>query len=316
MKLNKLVLTGALGLTFFGLAGFTNSPAAAKKAYISAITTLNNSKVYNVQDMKIKVDSFKATGNGAAAINAAATGANLDLKASLDNSDKIAQYDFKGSALGQTYRLTGYLAPKGFYVNTNDLKQILKTRAAVSSSTSFDQDFQLFLADHYLLVDATSLNQNLAPQTTWSATLNQIFSGKQAQTSTKALNNLPATAFSQSGNKLTLNFSLKNNADFVNFVSANSVAVPAAQLKQELSLISNSIVIKNYSVKTIIDTKAHSSQSTISADVKAKASDSSVNFKISVNSTVSKSTAKIVVPTSEKTLSSDEFKLFTSLLQD
>lgn len=305
--MKKLLTTGVIVFAVVGLSACSSqNGAAAKKAYLSDTLALNN-KAYNVQDVSLKINSFKETGNDAKQANQLLDGANFDFKIDVDNKNKTAQLAGAATVAKKNYHLDAILGNSGLYLNSADLKTLynnnktLLNRSSKDSAPIYDAMVKS-LTTPYFLIDEQTMDAGVKNSgTTWQDSLSQIFNRQSVSKAklTKAFKEIPDRNFTQSGHQVTLTLSGKNGdlADVLKGASSVNSSLSKAELKKALKELKTDASIQSMNVTTTIDTKEHRISAVLSGKaVDKKEPHDAVSIKMTLSSKVSKSAVSITEP--------------------
>ncbi|RZI49292.1 hypothetical protein [Lactococcus kimchii] len=311
MRTWKLFTAGALFASVLTLSACSaKNSDAAKKAFVSDVIALNDTKVYNGQNVNLKIDSFKASGEGATSPSKALEGATFDISTGIDKDKKIMAYAATANIDSKAYKLDALLSENGMYINSSDIKALYNSNKK-NISKSDNQVALIYgsmvdsLTKPYFVMDAATFD-SMAASTgeTWASTVDKAFAQSTALKKSdleKVLKDAPNTDFTKSGDKITAKISgqggsladvLKNYSSFAN-LSKNQLDLFKKATKD--------IKIDHLSVKIVIDEKAHTMDSDFSGKVQDSQNNSGLAFKMSMDASRSKLKAALTEPASTET---------------
>ncbi|MCL2114302.1 MAG: hypothetical protein FWH31_10230 [Streptococcaceae bacterium] len=295
MKKKKLFTVGVVALAALTLSACSaKNSDAAKKAFISDATTLNNSKVYNSQELNVKVDKFKATGDNADSMNKYLNGATFDINVGLDSDNQLASLGGKIKVDNKAYNLNMLMSEKGLYLNSADIKTLYNDNKGLIPKSD-EQVTMVYgamvdsLTKPYFFLDANTLNSaNSSSSENWDSTFKDMF--KQTQTIKKsdlekAFKDVPNSDFTKNGDKTTLKISGKNG-DFKDLIKGFTSVNPSIPKDQLDSILKESkdVNFDNLSMTMVIDGKAHTIDASFTGKVSDTKEKSTIDFKLSLAS--------------------------------
>lgn len=314
MKKKKWLVPAAFGLALLTLSACAPSQSnanAAKKTFIKDVVALNNTSVYNAQEFTLKVADFKASGEDASEMNKLLTGSSLQLNVNLDKAHQLASLSGQVGFNKASYALSLLMSEKGIYLKSDDLKNIYKASPAASSSSQIGTMYGGMiegLTKPYFLLDEQTINAGASSTaddgTTedWSSTFNTIFENKNTtkEELNNALKDVPASAFSQKGDKVTFKIS-GNDISFSELIKGLSQVnnLPKEQV-DTLIKESKSLKAEHVALDLTLNEKTHRLNGTIAAKIKDTEQDSNVTFKLDLDAKRSKLKTALKQPTSSE----------------
>lgn len=315
MKKKKWLVPAAFGLALLTLSACAPSQSnanAAKKTFIKDVVALNDTSVYNAQEFTLKVADFKASGEDASEMNKLLTGSSLQLNVNLDKAHQLASLSSQVGVNKASYALSLLMSEKGIYLKSDDLKNIYKAASPDASSSS--QIGTIYggiiegLTKPYFLLDDQTINAGASSTaddgTTedWSSTFNTIFENKNTtkEELNNALKDVPASAFSQKGDKVTFKIS-GNDISFSELIKGLSQVnnLPKEQV-DTLIKESKSLKAEHVALDLTLNEKTHRLNGTIAAKIKDTEQDSNVTFKLDLDAKRSKLKTALKEPTSSE----------------
>lgn len=315
MKKKKWLVPAAFGLALLTLSACAPSQGnanAAKKTFIKDVVALNDTSVYNAQEFTLKVADFKASGEDASKMNKLLTGSSLQLNVNLDEAHQLASLSSQVGVNKASYALSLLMSEKGIYLKSDDLKNIYKAASPAASSSS--QIGTIYggmiegLTKPYFLLDDQTINAGASSTaddgTTedWSSTFNTIFENKNTtkEELNNALKDVPASAFSQKGDKVTFKIS-GNDISFSELIKGLSQVnnLPKEQV-DTLIKESKSLKAEHVALDLTLNEKTHRLNGTIAAKIKDTEQDSNVTFKLDLDAKRSKLKTALKEPTSSE----------------
>lgn len=315
MKKKKWLVPAAFGLALLTLSACAPSQSnanAAKKTFIKDVVALNDTSVYNAQEFTLKVADFKASGEDASEMNKLLTGSSLQLNVNLDKAHQLASLSGQVGVNKASYALSLLMSEKGIYLKSDDLKNIYKASPAGSSSSQIGTIYGGMiegLTKPYFLLDDQTINAGASSTadgdgTTedWSSTFNTIFENKNTtkEELNNALKDVPASAFSQKGDKVTFKIS-GNDISFSELIKGLSQVnnLPKEQV-DTLIKESKSLKAEHVALDLTLNEKTHRLNGTIAAKLKDTEQDSNVTFKLDLDAKRSKLKTALKEPTSSE----------------
>lgn len=324
--MKKVLSLSAIALASLSLAacGKTVDHAAAKKAYVASTVQLSkDSSDYNAAKMSIKISDLQIEGGSssdAKDAKKALDGAAVDVSTVTDKANKALSFSADAKNSEGSYKLSGYIADKGLYVASKDLKDILGANASKIPSGNMINSFATGLKTDYFALDAnyadTILSQSGADMT-WSKTIDQAFNADKSLTTDKvnqSLKDFPESDFTQSGSKSTMTY--KGTGDDLDKVLKNLTAnanVPADQINNLISEMKKDIDIKSIDVTSNVDEKNHANDAVVAIKAQSKSDKKeTVSLKVNVDNQLSKSSDKVTLPSDKDTTTLEQ--LMSSLM--
>ncbi len=314
MKKKKWLVPAAFGLALLTLSACAPSQSnanAAKKTFIKDVVALNDTSVYNAQEFTLKVADFKASGEDASEMNKLLTGSSLQLNVNLDKAHQLASLSSQVGVNKASYALSLLMSEKGIYLKSDDLKNIYKASPAASSSSQIGTIYGGMiegLTKPYFLLDDQTINAGASSTAddgtmeAWSSTFNTIFENKNTtkEELNNALKDVPASAFSQKGDKVTFKIS-GNDISFSELIKGLSQVnnLPKEQV-DTLIKESKSLKAEHVALDLTLNEKTHRLNGTIAAKIKDTEQDSNVTFKLDLDAKRSKLKTALKEPTSSE----------------